>query len=242
MTPSPSIVQVSLPVALYRPLTYSVPPALAQRVAIGSRVVVPVRGRRELGFVVSQAAAPEGVALKPIHDAPDEQPVLDESMLSLCQWIADYYIAPLGMVLRTALPASLTGADAPEPSRKTRRVAAIATELPTLIERDQAFARARKQRDVYELLESLGGSAPVDLLLERMSFSPTVLRGLEDRKLVAIRSEVVARDPFAARPRAAPADHQPTAAQRAAIDTLASANAGDAFLLHGVTGSGKTLV
>ena len=244
------IVQVSLPVALYRPLTYTVPPELAARVAVGSRVIVPIRGRRELGFVVAEGgegvggrgSAPDGVALKAISGAPDEAPVLDRSLLSLCHWIAGYYIAPLGMVLRTALPAALTGADAPEPSQKTKRVATIAAELPTLLERDAVFARAKKQREVFELLESLGGTAPVDLLLERMSFSPSVLKSLGDRRLVTIHDEVVVRDPFAARPRAPAADHAPTTAQRDAIAALAGGRPGETFLLHGVTGSGKTLV
>jgi primosomal protein N' (replication factor Y) len=159
-------------------------------------VIVPVRGRRELGFVIGEGAAPDGVTLKPIHSAPDDAPVLDESLLALCRWIADYYLAPLGLVLRTALPAALAGVESPEPAQKTRRVATIVADLPTLLERDAAFARSKKQREVYELLESLGGTAAVDLLLERMEFSPSVLKGLVDRKFVAISDEVVARDPF----------------------------------------------
>ncbi|MEX2180036.1 MAG: primosomal protein N' [Gemmatimonadaceae bacterium] len=236
------IVQVALPLAFYRPLTYAVPEEFAGRVSVGSRVVVPVKGRRALGFVIAEGVAPAGVTLKPIHAAPDEAPVLDAPLLALCRWIADYYVTPLGLVLRTALPAALTGADAPEPARKTRRVARIERHLPTLMEREQCFLRAKKQRELYELLESLGGSAPVELLLERMSFSPSVLRSLADRALVGIIDEVVSRDPFAARTAVAAEQHPPTAAQRVAITALAAGKAGETFLLHGVTGSGKTLV
>ena len=236
------LVSVALPIPLYEPLTYAVPADLSERVAIGSRVVVPVRGRREMGVVVADGVLRDGVRAKTILSAPDDAPVIDPGILSLCRWIADYYVAPLGVVLRTALPAALTGAAAPVPAPKTRRVARLRTHLPTLMERDAAFARAKKQRELYELLESLGGSAGVELLLERMSFSPSVLKSLSDRGLVEISDEVVARDPFAVRARAPDPKHTPTPAQRDAIGALETAKPGDVFLLRGVTGSGKTLV
>jgi primosomal protein N' (replication factor Y) len=156
--------------------------------------------------------------------------------------VSTYYVAPLGVVLRAALPAALTGAESPVPTPKTRRLATLKQRLPTLIERERTFARAKRQREVYELVESLGGTAPVELLLERMAFSPSVLKSLEDRGLIAIREEVVSRDPFASRRASVDPKHPPTSAQRAAIDALKSGKPGQVFLLHGVTGSGKTLV
>ncbi|HEY8174244.1 MAG TPA: primosomal protein N', partial [Gemmatimonadaceae bacterium] len=236
------LVSVALPLPLYQPLTYAVPDDLAARVAIGSRVVVPVRGRKAMGFVVGDGAQRDGVTPKPLIDAPDNKPVLDASLLAVCRWIAEYYVAPLGVVLRTALPAALTGPETPVPVRKTRRLAILKTELPTLIEREKTFARAKRQREVYELIESLGGSAPVELLLERMSFSPSVLASLADRGIIEIGAEVVARDPFAARGTPVDAKLSPTKPQQDAIAALARGRAGEVFLLHGVTGSGKTLV
>src|SRR4051812_988093 len=231
------LVSVALPLPLFKPLTYAVPDEFGERVSVGSRVIVPVRGRHELGFVVGRDVAANGVKAKPISDAPDEAPVLDASLLKLCQWIADYYAAPIGVVLRTALPAALTGRDVPTPTQKHRRVARLVTDLPTLIERDTTFARSKKQRELFELLESLGGSAPVELLLERMSFSPSVLTGLVDRGIAAIDAEVVERDPFASRNTPHDPRHTPTADQQRAIDALAAARAGETFLLRGVTGS-----
>ena len=236
------LVSVALPLPLFQPLTYAVPSAMASRVNIGSRVVVPVRGRREMGFVVGDGTLREGLEAKAILDAPDAAPVLEPSLIKVCRWIAEYYVAPLGMVLRTALPAALTGPAVPVPRPRTRRVAAIRQRLPSLMERDTTFARAKKQREVYELLESIGGSAPVDLLVEKLSFSPSVLTSLVSRGLIEVDDEVVARDPFAARERATDTRHAPTPAQRAAIDALTAGSPGEVFLLHGVTGSGKTLV
>src|SRR4051812_44288724 len=169
------LVSVALPLPLFQAYTYSVPDDLAQRASLGSRVVVPVRGRKEMGVVVGDGVPRDGVRPKPILEAPDDLPMIGAPLLRVCRWIADYYAAPLGVVLRTALPSALTGAATPVPTPKTRRLAVIARELPTLMERDEAFARAKKQREVYELLESLGGRAPVELLLERMAFSPAVL-------------------------------------------------------------------
>ena len=236
------LVSVALPLPIFGGLSYVVPDHLAERVAPGSRVVVPVRGRREMGFVVGDGSLREGVKAKAILDAPDAEPVVDRSLIKVCRWIAEYYVAPLGMVLRTALPAALTGPSTPVPRPKTRRIAAIKQRLPTLMERDTAFARARKQREVYELLESLGGSAPVELLVEKLSFSPSVMTSLARRGIVEIRDEIVARDPFATRERGTDPGHAPTSAQRMAIDALATGSPGEVFLLHGVTGSGKTLV
>jgi primosomal protein N' (replication factor Y) (superfamily II helicase) len=236
------LISVAVPLPFHQPLTYEVPDDLEERVGAGSRVVVPVRGRHEMGFVLGSGTLSAGVKAKQIIAAPDEQPVVGTPLLDLCRWIADYYAEPIGVVLRAALPAVLSGVTRPAPPVRTRRVATLAGELPTLLERDKAFARSARQREVYELLESLGGSAPVELLLERMSFSPTVLKGLETRGLIALRDDVVARDPFADRPAAAPPNLSPTADQRRAISALTDAKPGEVFLLHGVTGSGKTLV
>jgi len=236
------LVSVALPLPLYQPLTYTVPDDFAERVAVGSRVVVPVRGRKEMGFVVGDGARRDGVTPKPLIAAPDATPVIDPALLSVCKWVAEYYVAPLGVVLRTALPAALTGADSPTPGAKTRRLAVLKRQLPTLIERETTFARAKRQREVYDLLESLGGSAPVELLQERMAFSPAVLKAMAGRDIIEIREEVVSRDPFAARGTPADAKLSPTAPQRHAIDALSRGEPGKVFLLHGVTGSGKTLV
>jgi primosomal protein N' (replication factor Y) len=238
------LISVALPVPLFQPLTYEAPDDLADRVRPGCRVVVPLRGRKELGYVLGPGTIDKSVkgGAKRIFAAPDDAPVLGKPLLDLCAWIADYYAEPIGVVLSAALPVALKGASRPEPSAKTRRIASVAKQLPSLLERDNTFARSKKQREVYELLESLGGSAPVELLVEKLEFSPTVLSGLVGRELVTLANEVVSRDPFLDRPTPAASDHSPTPAQRAALDTLGKSKGGDVFLIHGVTGSGKTLV
>jgi len=238
----PRLVDVALSLPLFRTFTYELGDDLAHPVGIGSRVVVPFRNRKEIGIVVGDAAAPPRAAAKAILEAPDPLPVMSAEMLAICRWIAEYYVVPLGVALRCTLPALLTGASAPTPSAKTRRVATLAREIPSLLHRDRIFGRAPQQRALFELLESLGGHAPVEHLLEQLRFSPSVLKGLVARGLVVVADEVVARDPFAGRADAPHPAHQPSAAQRHAIDALRAGAPGETFLLHGVTGSGKTLV
>ncbi|HUX33946.1 MAG TPA: primosomal protein N' [Gemmatimonadaceae bacterium] len=236
------LISVALPLPLFREFTYAVPDALVPRAGVGARVVVPVRGRRAIGVVVGIAQPKAGIVAKEILAAPDDAPVLDASLLDLARWMSDYYVAPLGLVLRTMLPAALLAVDAPRPTQKERRVARLARDLPSLLEREATFKRAPKQRAVYEMLESLGGRAPVEHLVAQLGASPSAIAALGKRGIVAFDQEVVVRDPFLARPAPPAAAHQPTPAQQAAVHALGQAGGGESFVLHGVTGSGKTLV
>lgn len=236
------LVDVALPLPLFRNFTYEVPDADAQRARVGMRAVVPFRNRKQIGVIVGVAEPREGLKAKPVDALPDAEPVMSGEMLALCRWLADYYVVPLGLAIRTALPAALTSHADPEPGRRTRRVAEIVRELPSLLERDKIFSRSKQQRALYELLESLGGRAAVEHLTEKLNFSPSVLKGLEKHGLVLVADEVVSRDPFSRRAQKPPAIHTPSAAQSDAIAKLKAGNGGDVFLLHGVTGSGKTLV
>ena len=239
------IVEVALPLPLFQTFSYAADPSIADRVRTGARVVVPFRNKRQIGICIGPGIEKKlRRAPKNILDAPDPEPVVGERLLALCRWISDYYVVPLGVVLRTALPILLTGAENPHPTRKTRRVVRLTPPMddPSLLERDRLFGRARQQRATYEMLESLGGESTVDHLQSQLEFSPSVLASLAKRGLVQIGEEEVERDPFLARPLHLPASVTPTAAQSAAVAAIHDGKPGDVFLLHGVTGSGKTLV
>ncbi|HEY3257686.1 MAG TPA: DEAD/DEAH box helicase, partial [Gemmatimonadaceae bacterium] len=236
------LIEVALPVPLFQTFTYALDPESERVPVAGSRVVVPLRTGKEIGICLGPADGQPPRKVRRVKDVPDEEPVLNERMIGLCRWMADYYFVPLGVVMRSVLPALLTGVTQPQPTRKTRRVVRIRQDLPTLTQRDKAFARATQQRTLFELLESLGGVSTIDHLLEQLAFSPSVLKGLEKRGLIEVVTEEVDRDPFATRIQRVAPPHVPTFRQRAAIERLTSANPGEVFLLHGVTGSGKTLV
>lgn len=246
---APPLAEVALALPLFRTFTYAAPEAPRHALVPGTRVLVPFRGTTEIGVYLGPGdpatlvgKGGKAVAAKAILDVPDAEPALGPSLLAICRWIADYYVVPLGVALRCALPSLLTGAAAPTPSQRTHRIATIERHVESLLHRERIFARSPQQRALYELLEANGGRAPVAQLLEQLRFSPSVLKGLVARGLAAVSDEVVARDPFATRAAATHTSHQPTAAQRAAVDAMAAGGAGETFLLHGVTGSGKTLV
>ena len=236
-------VQVALPLPLFQTFTYAVEDGLANPISVGSRVVVPLRNDKEVGICVGLSdISPLKKRPKAVLESPDAQPAVGESLLELCRWMAEYYIVPLGVVLRTVLPGALTGADAPTPARKTRRVIRLGAEIPSLLERDKTFARSKQQRAVFEKLESLGGRTSIENLTAQLDFSPAVLKSLEKRGLVVIEEEQVDRDPFAERGGISTTRLLPTLAQQHAIDEMSNAEKGSVFLLHGITGSGKTLV
>jgi primosomal protein N' (replication factor Y) (superfamily II helicase) len=128
-----------------------------------------------------------------------------------------------------------------EAAALTERVAGLAGDPPTLLERDSLFRRAPKQRRLYEALEQLGGSALVRHVVGQLGFTPTVLRALERRGLVRIGDAERVRDPFAEFP-AVPPPATLTADQQAALAAVQAVEPGDGAVLFGVTGSGKTLV
>lgn len=242
-------VDVALPVPVFQTFTYAVESEPAHPLVAGSRVVVPFRRSRLVGVCVAvRTEPPARGTIKPIVGVPDAEPVMSPAMLALCRWISDYYVVPLGLTIRSALPAVLGGEQrsVSRSPHKTQRVVTLARELPSLMHRDQLFARAPRQRAMFELIETLGGTTTAHHLLEQLGCTPSVLQGLAKHGLVELSDAVVERDPFAARTPVASAvagaAHRPTVAQQQAVDAMVSAKPGEVFLLHGVTGSGKTLV
>ena len=104
---APAYAEVAVPLPLDA-LTYSVPEGLASEVAPGVRVKVRVGKRRLTGAVVAlRAEPPPGVAVRPIDGVLDREPVLPADLLALARFTADYYLAPLGEVVRAMLPGDL---------------------------------------------------------------------------------------------------------------------------------------
>jgi primosomal protein N' (replication factor Y) (superfamily II helicase) len=95
---------VSLPVPLDRPFTYSLPLTLRHRVQTGCRVIVPFGSRRLTGVVLACHNDPPDGPTKQVMQLVDAEPVLTAEMLVLGRWISGYYCAPLGEVLRSMLP------------------------------------------------------------------------------------------------------------------------------------------
>ncbi|HET9318247.1 MAG TPA: primosomal protein N', partial [Bryobacteraceae bacterium] len=95
---------VSLPVPLDRPFTYSLPETLRHRVKAGCRLIVPFGVRKLTGVALRCHDEIPAVEARDALRLVDSEQVLDGELLSLARWIAAYYCAPLGEVLRAMLP------------------------------------------------------------------------------------------------------------------------------------------
>jgi primosomal protein N' (replication factor Y) len=94
---------VALPIPLDQAFTYSVNGTLP---TVGARVLVPFAGQRLMGVVVRlhDEAPAKGIEVKPIQQVLDAAALLPDELMQLAAWIAQYYVAPLGEVLRGMLP------------------------------------------------------------------------------------------------------------------------------------------
>jgi len=240
---APRYVAVVLPVPVSRPYIYEVPAELADRVVRGARVVVPLRRRKVIGIVMEAVAGAAGsLDIKPITAAPDDEPALSPALLELGRWLSDYYGAPLGLSLRALLPGPLWSVARPAgPAPAAERLFVLTGNgMDSLLERERRFKRAPKRRAVYETVEALGGSAPVSHLVGQLNISASVLDGLVQQGLARIERVPEMRDPFA--DLSSPPPPSLTEDQRAAVGGILETPVDKPVLLHGVTGSGKTLV
>jgi len=126
------------------------------------------------------------------------------------------------------------------PAVRTERFVLLTRYLPTLLERDREFGRAKRQRDAYDAIDSLGGEAAVGHLTKQLGFSSALISALVERGAARIEARERPRDPFAELTAVPPATPSPD--QHRAIRAIRALPSGGALTLFGVTGSGKTLV
>jgi primosomal protein N' (replication factor Y) len=100
---------VLLPLPLTHTLTYSVPKDLADRITVGSRVIVPLGSRKRYTGIVLKVhdCKPNGYQTKPVFSLLDEKPIIRASQFRFWQWLADYYMCTMGEVMKAALPSGL---------------------------------------------------------------------------------------------------------------------------------------
>jgi primosomal protein N' (replication factor Y) (superfamily II helicase) len=233
------VARVTLEIALRREFDYLIPPDLEGRVEVGSRVKVPFGPRQVLGVVTALAEDSPHTNLRAILKVIGAQSLVTAKVLALARWIADYYCCPVEIALKSVLPDSVRKEKEGWRERLFVRALTLPGEVPKL---------TKRQQDVWNVIEEWR-HLPLTELLSLTGTTADTVRKLEDKGLVKIGAEVSERDPYA--------DEQvvPTQSlvlnpeQAAALEaiTRAMSQSGDAakgrvFLLHGVTGSGKTEV
>jgi primosomal protein N' (replication factor Y) (superfamily II helicase) len=121
-------VDVVIPSGPDRAFTYSVPDDLGTMAVVGCRVLVPFGRKYTIGVVVDRPTSTLVTSVKPIADVLDGTPSFTASLLALCRWVAEYYMAPLNEVLRAALPHGFGG------TSKRRVRTAVPANDPRMIE------------------------------------------------------------------------------------------------------------
>ncbi len=261
------LAEVAVPVPLAHAFTYEVPEPLREGLSPGARVLCDFGRQRLIGVVlkVGDLPRPRGFEVRPLRAVVDREPVLPIELLSFLSEVADYYFAPIGEVLRLALPAlergKLEDLEQAAPARgqgelfgprggAIRRVKKIAqareiVAVPTTTIETAGSLRGQA-KDILARLRARGAE-PVARLEETFSNARSATKRLATLGLVTLeerdRPDGPAFDDVAER------DEPPvlTEAQRGASDRIEAAlvgsgDEGRAFLLHGVTGSGKTEV
>ncbi len=100
--------EVAVPVPLRRLFHYRVGPDLAERLTSGHRIIVPFGGRRVIGIFSRFVDPPEDRHLRRVERLLDEEPAIAPDVLELATFVAEYYLAPIGEVLKAALPPALS--------------------------------------------------------------------------------------------------------------------------------------
>ncbi|VAW75004.1 Helicase PriA essential for oriC/DnaA-independent DNA replication [hydrothermal vent metagenome] len=233
MSEKPHILEIAVPSPLFRRFDYRAPKDAD--IQPGMRVVVPFGSRKVVGIVLAVRDHTEvpDARLKSAAFLPDAGPVLDAELMQLLNWAARYYHHPIGETLATALPVLLRKPEAaPEPNRQRWRLTEAGHQQTS-----GAPVRAVRQAQVLTELASY----PQGLPRQALPAPKSVLDTLEKKGWI----EVFETAPdFNPKPHALCAEPHPlNAAQQHAVEQIcASANHFEAFLLEGVTGSGKTEV
>ena len=249
-------VDVILPLPLEGTFTYSLPEALADKVCLGVRVLVPLGKSKTYTAMAVRVHedAPE-FKTRDILQVIDAEPVMLDRQMRLWQWIATYYMAALGDVFKAALPAGLKAEENYRP--KTVRC----VTLPASLRSEQSLhlvmsilAKAAKQQQTFSTYlqlshwDNIDGETPpehiqevaCDELQNAAGASDAVLRQLINRKFLEVYHREVGR--IGGGGEAHPENIQPLSeAQQDAMNQIRTQfMAKNVVLLHGVTSSGKT--
>jgi primosomal protein N' (replication factor Y) (superfamily II helicase) len=235
----PQILRVALDTPLRRLFDYLPEAEASVPAGVGARVRVPFGRQRLIGVIAGVAETSEVPAarLKPILEVLDKTPLIDERLQQLLRWGAEYYHHPLGEVLSGALPRALRlGAGA-----VAREERWLLTESGALAAAAGEPRRAPRQRALLAALQErrVASAAVLD---EHLGAWRDAARALAARGWIASVEVEIARAP-----QGTPAVRAPgpplLAEQSAAVAAIAaSLHRFGAFLLHGITGSGKTEV
>lgn len=229
-------VRVAVPVYLHDCFDYSLSAEQYRQAQPGARVAVSF-GRQNLVGVIVEKLAPDapldpGIRLKAITELLDEQAILDSKVLSLLTWAAQYYQFPVGEVIQSALPALL---------RQGKPYNLLARTWKLLdSDAESKLKRSERQQEAYKVLK-LHPAGTSENLLNLAGVETAVLKALEKKAICECVLEAQDFSPMPVSMAQMPLTANPD--QKKAVEAVLKARRKyQAFLLDGLTGSGKTEV
>jgi len=259
------LADVAVPAPLAHALTYAVPAELADSVVPGVRVLCTLGTRKIAAIVldVRDREPPTEFTLKPIVALVEAEPVLPAELLAFLRELADYYYAPIGEVLRLALPAVERGEIQRLRKQGQLELGTAPGGAKRAVQPEELVAEATSQSSepgklrgqaalVLSHLRAMGPT-PIARLVESFSSARAATKKLASLGLVSIATRAKERGSIFSAPAETEVPPEATLAQAAAVlaieqafqrsgDAKADAERSRAFLLFGVTGSGKTEV
>jgi len=218
--------------------SYAVPEELCDRLAIGKRVLAPFgKGDRPtVGFCIRMSKSGPDREVKAILRVLDEEALLTPDLLRLTRWMADYYLCGWGQVLNAVLPA---GAKQQSGTRAVTFLEAVPeSELP-----QPPPTLTAKQAAVLASLRAAGKPVEPRRLAELAACGPGPIAALITKQVarrVSQRLDTFTEDVEEVQPSSPIALNADQLRAWAPIEQAVRAGGFHAFLLHGVTGSGKT--
>ena len=255
---------VAFPLNIDKTFSYSIPGELTENVQVGIRVLVPLGRSKREGVIIGLSETPPDVEeIKEIIDCIDDEPVFSDEILKLTKWIAEYYMASYGQALKCAIPAS--GKATP----KTARVAVLNQSIEETESFVKKLAKhAPKQTEILKFLIELrvtnyelrienksrrhrDTEVFISDIIKSVETSRSPINSLGKKGLIRIENRELIRNPMdqiskASQRHALQLNEDQARAFEAikrSIDNVGQAvSLPEIFLLHGVTGSGKTEV
>lgn len=240
------VARVTLDVAVRREFDYLVPEELEPSVHEGTRVKVPFGPREVMGVVTAVLDESPHGNLREIIKTVGGQALVTPPILRLVRWIADYYCCAPEIAMKAVLP------DAVRKEEEGWRERLYVRALP---QHGEPPKLTKRQEDLWTIVEEWR-ELPLQELVRLAGTTSATIRKLEDKGLVSIAPQISERDPYA-KEHILPTqplelnEQQATALESIveSMERLAKRDDDEAkpvgdnvFLLHGVTGSGKTEV
>jgi primosomal protein N' (replication factor Y) len=231
------IARVTLDLALGKEFDYLIPAELDGQVEVGTRVKVPFAHRQVLGCVTALLENSPHPNLRPLLKVIGRQSHVSPAILRLARWMGEYYCCGPEAALRTVLPEAVRKEKEGWREQLFVRVLPQHGPLPKL---------SKRQEEILEFARS-HAEAPLQELLRATNAASQTVRRLEDKGLLAIAPRISERDPYAREAILPTQSLVMNPEQARALEEISAALRGTgpphrAFLLHGVTGSGKTEV